>query len=281
MSPLAWPDERADPAPAPFFAHAGSNLCLDFHGDPARAGLVVFSDGNHHMALGDCLAQFRSTHSQLEDVFYVTTPPRVAVETHRAGKLRIGNLVLKTAPHVFISPPEVLESLALSHRPLARGRGNTLLVQAGNPKAIRGVPDLARDDVRLFLSNPHTEAVSYRLYAQTLERLAARMGVAPPRNPVYGEAIHHREAPQFVADGRTDAAIVFHHLALRYMRIFPGRFEVVPLTEEGDPDNLRGDTHIALVGDGGAWGARALAFLCGPQGQDVYARHGLEPIAAT
>ena len=28
-----------------------SNRVLDFHGDPIKANLVVFSDGNHHMAL--------------------------------------------------------------------------------------------------------------------------------------------------------------------------------------------------------------------------------------
>lgn len=27
----------------------GSNRVLDCHGDPGKAGLVVFSDGNHHM----------------------------------------------------------------------------------------------------------------------------------------------------------------------------------------------------------------------------------------
>ena len=56
VSILEWPQEaaRLQGSDEPSFGHAGSNLCLDFHGDPKRAGLVVFSDGNHHMALEEC-----------------------------------------------------------------------------------------------------------------------------------------------------------------------------------------------------------------------------------
>ena len=53
MTPLPWPPEAArypDDAVRSFVA-PGSNWVLDFHGDPHRAGLAIFSDGNHHMAL--------------------------------------------------------------------------------------------------------------------------------------------------------------------------------------------------------------------------------------
>ena len=292
MSRLEWPDERARRDEIPAFAQYGSNVCLDFHGDPARAGLVVFSDGNHHMALGESLERFLAANPAVADVFYATTPPRVIVEALRAGRLRVGNLEISVRPHLFISPPQVLEPLAEqgllnSPVPLARARGNVLLVKAGNPKRVRGVHDLARGEVTLFISNPQTEAASYALYAETLRRLALRAGVALPflagdtRGVVYGEAIHHREAPQAVVDGRADAAIVFHHLALRYLRVFPGYFETVPLAPEGDRDNLSGATHAALVGEGGRWGRKARDFLTGSEGAAIYERHGLEPFATT
>lgn len=292
MSGLQWPDERVRRDQVPVFAQPASNLCLDFHGDPVRAKLVVFSDGNHHMALGECLERFLAANPGAGDVFYATTPPRVIVEALRAGRVRVGNLEIGVRPHLFISPPEVLDPLVAQgllapHVALARGRGSALLVKAGNPKRLRDVGDLAREDVTLFISNPRTEATSYALYAETLKRLARRAGVTLPflegnaAAVVYGESIHHREAPQSVADGRADAAIVFSHLALRYTRIFPGRFEVVPLTAEGDPDNLSGATHAALVGDGGRWGRAALDFLSGPAGAAIYERHGLELLATS
>lgn len=42
---LNWPYEGATPpvADLPQFAQPASNLCLDFHGDPRAARLVIFS----------------------------------------------------------------------------------------------------------------------------------------------------------------------------------------------------------------------------------------------
>lgn len=291
MPYLDWPIEQAKPhLEGPAVSLPGSNICLDFHGDPARAQLVVFSDGNHHMALEECLQAFLGEHPGAEDVFYATTPPRVLVEAMQSGGLSLGNLRISRMPHVFISPPAVLEKLlrmgALrSHRPFMRNRGSALLVRRGNPKAIQGVADLLRRDVRLFISNPETETVSYEIYAETLTRLAQREGVAlvfgedaSGQRPhlVYGRAIHHREAPACLAEDRADVAIVFHHLALRYTRIFPDMFETVTLSRPEDPDNLAAETHIALMGDGGRWGPAAFDFLLGNRAAEIYRRHGLD-----
>lgn len=289
MAALDWPYEGAREFSAAQFAHAGSNINLDLHGDPLRAGLVVLSDGNHHMALMDALAAFIAEHPEATDVFYATMPPRVIMEALEAGGIRVGNLILSVAPHVFISPSRVLERLAacgrvISHRAFAKNRGSALLVARDNPRGIRGVADLARADVRVFLSNPVTEKVSYEVYAGTLRAVAAREGVSldildpATRNPrvVYGELIHHREAPQCVADGRADVAVVYHHLALRYVRIFPMHFEMVALGKGAgiDPDHVVNALHAGVVGDGGRWGARLVEFLASPRAAAIYEGHG-------
>lgn len=288
MNALVWPDESASKPIYPILAHQGSNLCLDLHGDPLRAKLAVFSDGNHHMALEECLRGFVREHPQVSDVFYSTTPPRMAIEALQAGGIRAGNLSLTIRPQLVISPPSVLDRLVQldfmrEHWPFVRSRGSVLLVKKGNPESVRGIADLARAGVRLFISNPKTETVSYSGYAETLSRLAAARGIrlllgsdgAAPRM-VFGEAIHHREAPEAVAAGRADAAIVYFHLALRYARIFPDLFEIVPLAEAGDPDNLRTTIHIGLAVDPGEWGALALDYLTGPACATVYSHHGLD-----
>ncbi len=290
---LNWTYEGATPLPpgAPRFAHAGSNICLDFHGDPRTSGLVVFSDGNHHMALADALATFRSRYAEVNDIFYVTTPPRVVADAMMAGVLAVGHLRLSIRPNVFIGPATLLERLSseghiVGPKPFAASRGNVMLVRKGNPRRIAGVADLARDDVRLFLSNPVTEAASHRIYTTTLRQVAARQGVdtsfldTPPgaaSHVVYGECIHHREAPQYLVDDRADVAIVFHHLALRYTRIFPGTFDFIPLTREDDPDQVIGRIWIALVGNGGEWGARLVEFMLGEEVACIYREHGLAP----
>jgi len=291
--PLNWPYEGATPLAqdAPRFAQAGSNICLDFHGDPRASRLVVFSDGNHHMALADALAAFRQRHPSVNDVFYATTPPRVVEHAMKAGFLAVGHLCLSVVPHVFIGPAPLLERLAREGRisdprPLAASRGIVMLVRKGNPSRIASIADLAREDVRLFLSNPSTESVSFQAYATTLQRLAARQGIdmsfidRPPgasSRVVFGECIHHREAPQCLADDRADVAVVFHHLALRYTRVFPEMFDLVPLTGDGDPDQAIGRTAIARVGDGGEWGPRLVEFMLGEEVARMYREHGLDP----
>jgi hypothetical protein len=276
------------------FAYADTNLVLDFHGDPVKAGLVVFSDGNHHMALEESLRAFLARYPDAVDAFYATTPPRVLVEAVTKGQLHVGNLTLSRAPHVFIGPSPVLKGLVerglmTDHAPFMQSRGNVLLVRHGNPKGIAGLGDLLRDDVRLALSNPKTETASYDLYRDTLRRLASEAGVdvdaldkvLSSDRVVHSAAIHHREIPQLVADGRADAAVIYYHLALRYTRVFAGRFEIVKLApllgEPGfTPANRVTVYHIGRIGDGGAWGATLIDFMNGDEVAAIYRHHGLQ-----
>lgn len=263
--------------------HRGTNLVMDFHGDPA-APLVVFSDGNHHMALLEAVCAFQQLHGV--PVFYTTTPPGPLVAALRDGALIVGNLRLALTPHVFISPAFVHEPLRAEGRlgpatRLFRSRGNVLLVPAGNPQGLRGIPDLARSDVTVFLSNPTTEKASYSGYRATLDALAAKAGIdlpglteADPARIRYGERIHHREAPEAVASGRADCALVYHHLGLRYSRVFGDRLESVSIEAEGTPQVA--SSHLALVDGGGRWGRAFMDFMCSAQVGDIYRYHGME-----
>jgi hypothetical protein len=291
---LIWPGEAVTaPVAVQPWCQASSNVVLDFHGDPVNAQLVVYSDGNHHMALLGALEAFYRRYPEVRDIFYATTPPRPILSIVRDGAIRLGNLTLSVQPHVFISPPRVMdrlvhEGLSPSHHLLARNQGSVLLITRDNASQIASVSDLMRRDVRLFISNPNTEAVSYQGYRQTLEGLAKRQGLdihlfcdaVFDETAVYGQVIHHREAPQALADGRADVAIVYYHLALRYTRIFPDRFDFIPLggtREHPDPyaENQTAAIHVGLIGDGGRWGPTFLVFMQGRQAAEIYTAHGL------
>ena len=167
---LQWPLETASGETTAFqWSQPGSNVVLDFHGDPLKAQLVVFSDGNHHMALMPSLRAFGERRPEVGEIFYATTPPGPLVSLLKTGALALGNLVLSLRPHLFISPPHVLErlqqaGLVASHCLLALNRGSVFLVRHGNPKAITDIADLMREDVRLFISNPEEESVRLDLY---------------------------------------------------------------------------------------------------------------------
>ncbi len=286
---LNWPIEasRADYADGFAWSQPGSNLCLDFHGDPLAAKLVVFSDGNHHMALGACCQAFLKHHPDVDDIFYATTPPKVILESVLRGGVMLGNLRLNMLPHVFISPKNILDKLVDKqqvslHRAFARSRGNVLLVKKGNPKAISGIADLLRDDVRLTISNPITETASYDVYKQTLLDVAKEQTLdvvafadlihKDSSRVVFGESIHHREVPQTIFEGRADVAVVYHHLALRYTRIFPDDFEFVKIKTSVP---VTTDYHIGLMNTAGQWGKTFLDFMLSDKALEIYTEHGL------
>jgi ABC-type molybdate transport system substrate-binding protein len=292
---LNWPSERVlDDSRSLAWYQPQCNLVLDFHGDPLKAKLVVFSDGNHHMALLPSLKAFYAANPELDDIFYATTPPGPLVAMMKAGGLHLGNLTLSITPHVFISPPHVLELLqsygfVRSYMFMARNQGSVLLIQHGNPKGITGIQDLMRPDVRLFISHPDTESVSHQGYRKTLESMAVHQGISAwdfieevfGRTQVKGKRIHHREAPEAVASGSADAAIVYYHLAIYYNRIFPETFAIIPLGGTVDhpepaPENQITEIHIGIVDNGGPWGMHFIDFMLSRAVADIYADHGLQ-----
>ena len=295
---LEWPAETVlDEDQIERWCEPGSNHVLDFHGDPLKAKLVVFSDGNHHMALQDALKVFYQQHPQVDDIFYASTPPYPIINLLKKGAIRLGNMTLSVHPHVFISPPKVMQRLKQAgfikqHVFLAQNQGSVLLIPRNNPKNIQTLQDLMREDIRFFISNPETERTSYSGYRLTLEGLAEHQGLRVNnfcdavfgKNVVFGERIHHREAPEAVAQGSADVAIVYYHLALRYTRIFPDTFDIIPLggtKESPQPpkENLIARIHLGLVGDGGEWGEEFMRFMQSDVVAKIYSYHGLIPIS--
>ena len=243
---LDWPREAAcQPAPAGVLLAPGSNIALDVHGDPVRARLTVLSDGNHHMALADAVQAFAERYREVGDVFYLTTPPRILLDVLARQRLVLGNLTLPVSPGVFISPRPILDRLHEQGRigaptTFAASRGTAVLVAKGNPLGIAAIPDLLRADVRLVLSNPVTEAASYAVYAAAIAdaragpdrdhaSIAARLA---GERVLKSRIIHHREIPELIAAGHADGSLVYRHLALNYVRIFPDQFEIAIMTDE-------------------------------------------------
>lgn len=295
MNSLVWPKEIISiiDNPGLQWSHTGSNLCLDFHGNPTGAKLVVFSDGNHHMALEESLGRFANQH-QCHHIFYLTTPPQVYVDLLKTGSITLGNLQLSLTPHLCMGPPPVLLGLnqagfCQTPSPFMRSRGFVFLIKKNNPKKITGLADLKRPELKLFISNPQREQASFNAYFAALCALAkVQCGtddfihalLKDPQRICYGEAIHHREAPQVIADNHADVAVLYYHLALRYTRIFPQFFEMIFLGKNPQsPETPEADNslfHIALAQQPGKYGEQLWHFLHSSETTAIYTKHGLE-----
>lgn len=295
-SKLQWPEEAVTTDTGEHrWRDQVANCALDFHGDPWRASLAVLSDGNHYMALEQALSAFAERTAAVDDIFYVTLPPGVLDPIFKARSVRLGNLRLPIEPHVLIGPRAWLRGHAdAGHcdapRPFARSLGNSLLVRRGNPLGIQGVADLYQDDVRLFISNPVREQASHRVYRDTLVALATAQGLdaallaerlAQGREGiVHGEHVHHREAPAALHADSADTAVLYDHLALRLERVFPDRFQRIPLPGAGtDPvgsEQVTTTYAIACIEGMDAFLADALAkHFCDGAVAAIYRSYGL------
>ena len=293
---LDWPAETPSTSGrANLWSQAGSNICLDFHGDPITAGLVIFSDGNHHMALQETVQVFLQRHPELGDIFYTTTPPRVVIQSMEQQGIWLGNLKLSCQPDVFIGPDSVMHQLHNSswisqHHAFARSQGNVLLIKKDNPKNISTIADVMRENVRLFMSNPETEKASYQVYYNSLLAICEQNGIdttpLSSKNIVYGERIHHREAPQAIYSDYADVAIVYYHLAMRYCRIFPDEFDFIPLGGSKEhPGPVAGNQcteyHVSLLdkAENKKAGQKFVEFLLSEEGSAIYKSHGLTKVS--
>lgn len=288
---LTWPRENVinPDTPANSWFHIGSNYCLDIHGDPACSELCIFSDGNHHMALEQSLEIFRCSN-HLKSIFYCTTPPKVYLDWMKLGSIELGNLRLSRQPDILIGPEDLLSELkhvgrVAEYRVFAESTGNSLLVSKGNPRNISGIRDLIRTDLRLFISNPKTEKASHEVYRSTIESMARHLDLplekivalfSTPERICFGELIHHREAPQAIADGWADLAIVYSHLALRYTRIFPELFDQVPLPLS--EHNITTQYAIGIVNTEHDLTKKLFDFFSQESVAESYRYHGLNPL---
>jgi ABC-type molybdate transport system substrate-binding protein len=295
---LPWPAElpTALVPKAAIYVSEKSNLVLDFHGSVQDPDLVIFMAGNQYMVLPELIGEFRTwlaaqpkrTAVKADRVFYATTPPGRLIDAMQSGQLALGNLWIDVRPDrlwpdVFMTGPRQQRRLQAAKfverwSVYARNRGVVLLVRNGNPKNIRGLSDLAREDVRVALSSPAREPASFESYSTTLRAQAGAgfpdllLKKASTTSPL---AVHHRENPQFIYDGVADVAPMYYHFGEYLKRRMPEHFDYVALPSEG---NFRDALAISLVRDARHRAAAAawIEFIRSDAAAAVYRKHGFD-----
>lgn len=264
---MEWPPELPQDLPprAKPYISEKSNVVLDLHGSAQDPDLVIFMAGNQYRVVPELLRAFREWTKtrprhrgvKVERVFYATTPPGRLIDAMDSGRLVLGNYWIdvrpdKLWPDVFMTGPRQQRRLLKFNyidgwSVYTRNRGVVLLVRAGNPKGIRGISDLMRDDVRVAISSPVREPASYESYSNTLR---AQGGAQFPElilkksTTVSPVTVHHRENPQLIYDDLADVAPMYYHFGEYLKSHMPGRFDYVTLPEKG---NFRDELAISLI----------------------------------
>jgi len=251
------------------------------------ADLVLWLAGNQFFAMDDVIAAFQNDRPGIK-VGLITLPPALLLEAIEKGGWHYGDAT-------YLGRPDIYASVNLGHLKRLKTLGMMdvysiymhnelqIMVASGNPKRIRGIDDLGREDVRTSMPNPVNEGIMQFYGRKVLERHGLWQIISANKECVscqtternWFTAVHHRETPERIRKGQSDAGIVWRTEVLEALRE-GAPIEGVELIPE---DSLRQEVSY-VVGALTASRHQAnadvfLAFLRSSAGREAYAKFGL------
>ncbi|MGA7253238.1 MAG: substrate-binding domain-containing protein [Pseudolabrys sp.] len=271
-----------------FYPTSGSSAVIgkDALEDMPKAGLVLWLAGNQFFAMDDVVHAFQNEHPGVT-VGVITLPPGLLLQAIKAG----GWAYLDKE---YRGLPDIYASVNLGHLKQLKASGTMdsymvymhnelqIMVAKGNPKKITNMKDLARDDVRTSMPNPVNEGIMQFYIRKVLERHGIWEAISGGKECVscqttknnWFTAVHHRETPERIKTGQSDAGVVWKTEVLEAHRA-GADVDAVTMPDE---DSLRAEVAYvigALKPSPRRDAADAfLSFLQSPRGQDAYAKFG-------
>jgi len=202
------------------------NNLPDFHGNPVDAKLVLYVGGNYFFALAPLVKAFETQNPDLEGrIFWETLPPGVlAKQMDAGGTITVGNMTFTAKPDAYFAGLAAVQRLVEAGKldgPAVPYVSNvlTIMVPKGNPAKVSGLTDLARRDLRLAMPNRETEGVADQIVISLKKAGGDALvdtvyGTKAKDGRTYLTAIHHRETPMFLMQGRADAGVTWRSEAL-------------------------------------------------------------------
>lgn len=252
-----------------------------------EANLVLWLAGNQFFAMEDVVRSFQKANPGVGTVGLITLPPGIILKAINAGGWTYEGKSYRMQPDVYAS-------VQLGHLKTLKGKGRLdqylvythnaldLIVPKGNPKKIKGIADLGRDDLKIMLPNPLTEGIM-TFYAKKVlinhklwDKLSGGkecQSCAPTPN-VYFTSVHHREIPDGMKAGKVDVGIVWATETKNALDEGHA-VEAVPLPPE---DSLINEVSYAIgvLADSSrkAAAGKYLDFLRSDAGQAAYEKFG-------
>lgn len=203
--------------------YSGGKVDYGNIGDSYSADLVMYLAGNQFMVMEELLQDFMTKNPSVKSVFCETIPP---------GQILKGQILKQgvIAGQKINPVPDIFASVNLNHLRTLKGKDMMdeymiyihnkleLMIAEGNPKGIKGVEDLGRDDLVQSHPNPITEGIFKFYGSEMLKDLGLHekiTGGAVCRScwalpgKTWFTSRHHRETPDRIEKGEADVGIVW------------------------------------------------------------------------
>jgi ABC-type molybdate transport system substrate-binding protein len=250
------------------------------------ADLVVWVAGNQFFAMDTVIGAFQKADPNVS-VGLITLPPGLILAAIEGGGWSYNGKEYRGSPDIYASVNlghlrKLKAAGLMSDYKIYMHNELQMMVAKGNPKAIVAIDDLVRNDVRTSLPNPVNEGIMQFYARKVLERHGIWPRIANGQECVscqtternWFTAVHHRETPERIRDGKSDAGIVWKTEVMEAQR-HGAAIEGVELPAA---DSLRDEVSYAI---GALSNARHraqadsyLAFLATKVAQDAYAGFG-------
>ncbi|MDJ0637154.1 MAG: substrate-binding domain-containing protein [Xenococcaceae cyanobacterium MO_188.B29] len=268
--------------------HTDGNIEYGKIEDSYTADLVIYLAGNQFMVMEELIQDFLSKHSDIKTVFCQTIPPGQILNNQIIEQGEIKGQQIAQNPDVYGSVninhlKKLKDEDLMSDYIIYAGNKLELMVAEGNPKNIRGVEDLARDDIVQSHPNPLTEGIFKFYGSQMLKELGLYEKVTGGKEckscwAVEGKtwftSRHHRETPQRLENGEADVGIVWTTEVVHSKaegRSIEGVAIPAPLNQQ---DKIRYAIGKLKTGLNQSNADRYLVYLGTDDAQNIYAKYG-------
>ncbi len=260
-------------------------------GDSYTADLVMYLAGNQFMAMEDVIKDFQKKNPDIKSIYVETIPPGQILQNQILKQGEINGQ--KTARN-----PDLYASVNLGHLKKLKSENLMsdymiythnkleLMVAKGNPKNIRNVRDLGRDDLVQSHPNPLTEGIFKFYGSRMLKDLGLHEKVTGGKEckgcwAVEGKTWfterHHRETPYRIRNGEADVGIVW---TTEVLHSKAEGYEIEGVAIEA-PHNMEEKVGYAIgilnTGRNQKNAQRYLDYLATKDAQTIYARYGFIP----
>ena len=263
-------------------------------GDSYTSDLVMYLAGNQFMVMEELIQDFQSKHPEIKSVFCETIPPG---QIFKGRILKQGEI----AGQKIAQNPDIFASVNINHLRKLKGKGLMdehmiythnkleLMVAEGNPKGIKGVDDLGRDDLVQSHPNPLTEGI-FKFYGSEMLKDAGlyekvtggqkcKSCWAVPEKTWFTSR-HHRETPDRIEKGEADVGIVWTTEVVHAKatgRKVDGVAIPAPLNKESKVGYAIGKLR---AGRNQKNADAFLAYLATDRAQGIYAKYGFGQASA-